>query len=169
MDPGLNAAVSAAMRGEIVVAKTAEEVLYPLIGKIACSVLQKLGGIKNYILVPLQVDKEVVGGVIITSAREEVSEEELKMVKIFAQAASHAIQNANLHTLTQEAKEALWESEDRYRDLVEHSHDLICTHDLEGQILSVNQGVLKILGYDQGDILNKNIRNIFSASGPGRV
>ena len=32
----------------------------------------------------------------------------------------------------------LRESEDRYRDLVEHSRDLICTHDLEGRILSVN-------------------------------
>src|SRR2546421_4568377 len=44
---------------------------------------------------------------------------------------------------------ALRESEDRYRDLVEHSHDLICTHDLEGRILSVNQTAARILGYDQ--------------------
>src|SRR5439155_19930334 len=35
--------------------------------------------------------------------------------------------------------DALSGSEDRYRDLVEHSRDLICTHDLEGIILSVNE------------------------------
>jgi PAS domain S-box-containing protein len=67
------------------------------------------------------------------------------------------------HRLLEEkrrAEEALRESEDRYRDLVEHSHDLICTHDLEGQILSVNQGAAKLLGYDRSVLLKKNIRDI---------
>jgi PAS domain S-box-containing protein len=36
------------------------------------------------------------------------------------------------------AEEALVESEDRYRDLVDNSHELMCTHDLEGRIISVN-------------------------------
>jgi PAS domain S-box-containing protein len=61
-----------------------------------------------------------------------------------------------------EAKEALRESEDRYRDLVEHSHDLICTHDLQGQILSVNQGAAQLLGYEPSALLKKNIRDILA-------
>jgi PAS domain S-box-containing protein len=60
------------------------------------------------------------------------------------------------------AEEALQESEDRYRDLVEHSRDLICTHDLEGQILSVNQEAAKRLGYDTSALLKKNIRDILA-------
>src|SRR6202790_411354 len=49
---------------------------------------------------------------------------------------------------------ALRESEDRYRDLVEHSQDLICTHDLQGQLLSINERPARILGYSPAEILD---------------
>ncbi len=61
-----------------------------------------------------------------------------------------------------QAEEALRESEDRYRDLVEHSHELICTHDLAGQILSVNAEAVRCLGYDRRTLLKKNIRDILA-------
>ncbi|MGA7876663.1 MAG: PAS domain S-box protein [Desulfoferrobacter sp.] len=60
------------------------------------------------------------------------------------------------------AEEALRESEDRYRDLVESSQDLICTHDLDGRILSVNPRPLQLLGYSQDDLLGMNIRDILA-------
>jgi PAS domain S-box-containing protein len=53
---------------------------------------------------------------------------------------------------------SLRESEDRYRDLVEHSNDLLCTHDLQGNILSVNAAPLKILGYSREEMLSKPLR-----------
>ena len=59
-----------------------------------------------------------------------------------------------------QAEEALRESEDLYRDLVESSEYLICTHDLNGQVLSVNHEGARLLGYDQRDFLKKNIRDL---------
>ena len=47
------------------------------------------------------------------------------------------------------AEKALVESEDRYRDLVDNSHELMCTHDLEGRIISVNPWAARVLGYKQ--------------------
>jgi len=45
------------------------------------------------------------------------------------------------------AETELRESEERYRDLVESSEELICTHDLQGRILSVNRAAAVALGY----------------------
>jgi len=45
-------------------------------------------------------------------------------------------------------QEALRESEERYRDLVENSREFICTHDLDGVILSANRAAVEVLGYD---------------------
>jgi PAS domain S-box-containing protein len=58
------------------------------------------------------------------------------------------------------AEEALRESEDRYRDLVEHSQDLLCTHDLEGNLLSANPAPARILGYEVAELLKIPMREL---------
>ena len=71
-------------------------------------------------------------------------------------ASAEQLRAANQELETQ--SQALRESEKSYRDLVEHSQDLICTHDENGILLSVNEAPLKILGYAREDILNKPLR-----------
>jgi PAS domain S-box-containing protein len=56
------------------------------------------------------------------------------------------------------AEQALRESEDRNRDLVEHSRDLLCTHDLEGNLLSCNPAPARILGYEVSEMLRIPMR-----------
>jgi len=57
--------------------------------------------------------------------------------------------------------EALHESEERYRDLVENSREFICTHDLNGIILSANRAASEVLGYDLRDYCGKrNFREL---------
>ncbi len=57
-------------------------------------------------------------------------------------------------------RRALEENEDWYRDLVEHSQDLLCVHDLEGRLLSVNPVPARLLGYSVEEILEKRLRDI---------
>lgn len=63
-------------------------------------------------------------------------------------------------TTRKEMEAILRESEDRYRDLVEHSTDLICTYNLQGRLLTVNELPVKLLGYSQEELLSKPMRDL---------
>jgi PAS domain-containing protein len=62
------------------------------------------------------------------------------------------------------ADRELFESEKRYRDLVDNSQELICTHDLDGNILSVNPWASKTLGYSTEELLKMNIMDFILPS-----
>jgi len=57
---------------------------------------------------------------------------------------------------------ALRDNEELYRDLVEHSIDLICTHDLSGVLLTVNLAAARSLGYEPGELVNRSLRELLS-------
>jgi PAS domain S-box-containing protein len=57
---------------------------------------------------------------------------------------------------------ALQENEDWYRDLVEHSQDLLCIHDLQGRLLSVNPAPARVLGYSVEELLQIPMREIIA-------
>ena len=61
--------------------------------------------------------------------------------------------------ITQEklAEEALATSEKRYRTLIDEGQGLICTHDLEGNLLSVNPAAAESLGYTPAEMLGRNL------------
>src|SRR5580658_6322017 len=54
----------------------------------------------------------------------------------------------------------LEEDGDWYRDLVEHSQDLLCVHDLSGRFLSVNPCSARLLGYSVQELMQKPMRDL---------
>jgi PAS domain S-box-containing protein len=63
----------------------------------------------------------------------------------------------------------LYESEKHYRDLVENSLDLMCTHDLNGVLLTINLAAARTLGYEPGELVNRNLREFLSPEVRGEV
>jgi PAS domain S-box-containing protein len=56
-----------------------------------------------------------------------------------------------------QTEQRLSTTEERYRDLVENSTDLICTHDLHGRLLSMNDRPARLLGYRPEDLIGRQI------------
>jgi two-component system sensor histidine kinase VicK len=49
-----------------------------------------------------------------------------------------------------------------YRDLVENSLGLICTHNLEGRLLSINPAGAELLGYPPAEVIGRNLRDLLA-------
>ena len=57
-------------------------------------------------------------------------------------------------------RRALQENEEWYHDLVEHSQDLLCFHDLTGRFLSMNPVPARVLGYSVEELLQIPMREL---------
>jgi PAS domain S-box-containing protein len=124
----------------------------------------------SWLGVPLVTGTEVIGLLCLGKSEPNAFlPDHIRFAESIAAPAAIAIQNARLFERGEiyaaeleqrvddlrKAQDALRESEDRYRDLVENSEDLICTHTLDGRLLSVNELPIKLLGYSREELLNK--------------
>lgn len=72
-----------------------------------------------------------------------------------------AIQKQRLVKEKQQALDALRESEEKYRVLVENANDFIYMIDIDNKVLSLNKFSAKLFGKGQKEIIGKSILNIF--------
>jgi two-component system, sensor histidine kinase and response regulator len=62
------------------------------------------------------------------------------------------------------AEAALARSEKRYRELIDFGQGLICSHDLDGKLLSVNPAAAESLGYTPAEMVGRNLLEYISPS-----
>lgn len=84
--------------------------------------------------------------------------------------------NAGLSIITsrdiserKQMEQAVHESEEKYRSLLEHAHDAIMIADFEGNLLEVNKRAEELLGYTKEELVGTNISKIHPEEELGRI
>lgn len=95
----------------------------------------------------------------VTACRADGSRNDVKL-KVFAKASGERLVLCeDISELTRVRKE-LQESEERYRDLLGHLTDYVCTLDALGNVLTINSAALRALGYEALEVLGHCIADI---------
>ena len=121
-------------------------------------------GVRSLAVVPLTVEGSVVGTLSFATLDEARSwpDELIQRLRLLGEIFASTLARRQAERGAKRAEQELRASEDRYRDLVEHSEDLICTHDLEGRILSCNPAPARLLGYDVDTLCGMTVRDILA-------
>ena len=80
----------------------------------------------------------------------------------FSRVIRYSIERKKRKPLEAESSDEYERTTDLYRRIVDYSQGLICTHDLDGKLLSVNPAAARSLGYAPEEMIGKNLGDFMS-------
>lgn len=109
-------------------------------------------GLRSFLSIPLIFKSNVIGALHLESTKPNIyTERDLRLAERVGNQIAGAIANAKLFIERRRAEEALRQSEERYRTLVEESFDGIFIQK-GSKIIFANQRLYEMLGYEKGKI-----------------
>jgi diguanylate cyclase (GGDEF)-like protein/PAS domain S-box-containing protein len=116
------------------------------------------------VAVPVLLGGEFLGVLnILAYAPHRFTEADVDVLAMFATQAAIAIRNARLHDHMKKelaerkrAEEALRESEERYRTLVDNASDIVFKTDNTGHFTFVNPAGIRIVGYTEKEVIGRH-------------
>ena len=120
-------------------------------------------GIRSQLIVPLKSKGKVMGTLCLAArSQRQVLPEELELVTAIGNQVGVAIENAHLYEHQRKVAELLRLSEDRYRQLFENAHDAIWLHDLQENIVTANEALVRLSGYSLGELRDKKSSDLIA-------
>lgn len=120
--------------------------------------------LRSVLIVPLSSKGKVNGTLGVNSrSRRIFQESEIKLLTAIGNQIGVAVENARLYQEQQKAAEELRISEQRYRELFENAHDAIWLHNLDGNLVAVNQATEKLTGYSVKELIGMNVKSFLSS------
>jgi diguanylate cyclase (GGDEF)-like protein/PAS domain S-box-containing protein len=116
---------------------------------------------------PLTSEGRIVGTLnLYLTEHDAFDEESRELLGEIADVISFGLGRFALEAARQEAVNRLRESEDKYRSIVEHSHDAILLTTTDGRILSANNAACRVFGCTETDIQRLGRNGLVDSADP---
>ncbi|HSR29701.1 MAG TPA: PAS domain S-box protein, partial [Anaerolineae bacterium] len=112
--------------------------------------------LQQFLSVPVMLGEELVGQVALANPGRDYTERDLEAIQRIGEFYALAIQRKR-------AQEALQESEEKYRNLVEDINDVIYELDAEGVVTYVSPAIESLLGYRVSDVVGQRFSRFILA------